>query len=75
MLRYMIKADDDTYLHIPNLHAWMRRRKLDFSVQSVMFGARSATGVSIYHHGSLSGFTTHLVQEVIDQVSADGSAL
>ncbi len=36
--RYIVKVDDDTYLHFPNFIAWMRTERPRLEHTNVMFG-------------------------------------
>eukprot|EP00798_Chlamydomonas_sp_ICE-L_P026141 gene26140-11861_t len=64
--KYLVKMDDDTYVHFPNFFGWMESKQVAFNnTPNVMFGTPLR---HFFNLGAFYGLSTHLVKEIIHQV-------
>eukprot|EP00798_Chlamydomonas_sp_ICE-L_P002476 gene2476-5428_t len=66
--QYLLKMDDDTYVHFPHFFQWMKTMRVAFTnTPNVMFGSQKASRPYFYL-GAFYGFSMHLVKEVVHKV-------
>lgn len=65
VFQVILKADDDTYIHLPNLRQELLKKVLP--VKPAYYGRLSPDGSFGFHVGMLYGFTSDLLQTLASQ--------